>query len=58
MLAMLSLSGAIHSTAVLNTSKVLHELEHPIGKQLLYLAHMTGNQSGAEKDNRLLFREQ
>ena len=25
---------------------------------LLYLAHMTRNQSGAEKDNRLLFREQ
>ena len=25
---------------------------------LLYLAQMDGNQSGAEKDNRLLFREQ
>ena len=25
---------------------------------LLYLAHRDGNQSGAEKDNRLLFREQ
>ena len=24
----------------------------------LYLAHRDGNQSGAEKDNRLLFREQ
>ena len=26
--------------------------------ELLYLAHRDGNQSGAEKDNRLLFREQ
>ena len=26
-------------------------------KGLLYLAHGDGNQSGAEKDNRLLFRE-
>ena len=25
---------------------------------LLYLAYMSSNQSGAEKDNRLLFREQ
>ena len=25
---------------------------------LLYLAYRDGNQSGAEKDNRLLFREQ
>ena len=26
--------------------------------RLLKVAYMTGNQSGAEKDNRLLFREQ
>ena len=25
---------------------------------VVWHAHMTGNQSGAEKDNRLLFREQ
>ena len=29
-----------------------------IGPVLLYLAHRGSNQSGAEKDNRLLFREQ
>ena len=40
---------------------IVDNLLKPIGrkaKELLYLAYRGSNQSGAEKDNRLLFREQ
>ena len=39
------------------TSPLYRAQKNP-AKELLEHAHMTSNQSGAEKDNRLLFREQ